>query len=152
LRGYVGPDGGYTVKVLRILSAALLVIVVGAGCGGAARPQRSAFRGIPPALAHDWEGRASAIAAAASAGNSCGALQLARALRADVTASQAKVPSRLRPPLLTSVNSLADRIKCTPVEPTPPKKPEPPKEPKPPKEHHEHGHHGHGHGEGGNDQ
>jgi hypothetical protein len=140
------------VKVLRILSATLLLVVVAAGCGGAARPQRSAFHGVPPALAQDWEGKASGIAAAASAGNSCRALQLANALRADVVASKDRVPSRLRPPLLTSVRALADRIKCTPVVQTPPKRPAPPKEPKP-KEPHEHDQHGHhGHGVGGNDQ
>lgn len=132
-------------KVLRILSAAFLLVVVAAGCGGAARPQRSALHGVPPALAQDWEGRASDIAAAASAGNSCRALQLANALRADVVASKDKLPSRLRPPLLTSVNALADRIKCTPVVQTLPKKPKP-KEP-----HDRHGHHGHG-DRGGNDQ
>ena len=138
------------VRVLRILSAALLVVVVAAGCGDA-RPQRSAFHGVPRALAQNWEGRASDIAAAASAGDSCHALELATALRAEVMASRDKVSSRLRPPLLTSVNSLANRIKCTPVVQTPPKKHPPPKKPKP-KEPHEHDHHGHGHGGGGNDQ
>ena len=139
-------------KVLRILSAAFLLVVVAAGCGGAARPQRSAFHRVPPALAQDWEGQASDIAAAASAGNSCRARQLATALRADVVASKDRVPSRLRPPLLTSVNALADRIKCTPVVQTLPTKPTPPKKPKP-KEPHEHDRHGHhGHGGGGNDQ
>jgi hypothetical protein len=140
------------VKVLRMLSAAFLLVVVAAGCGGAARPERSASHGVPRALAQDWEGQASDIAVAASAGNSCRALQLANALRADVEASKDELPSRLRPPLLTSVNALADRIKCTPVVQTQPKKPTPPKKPKP-KEPHEHDHHDHhGHGGGGNDQ
>lgn len=130
-------------RVLRILSAAFLLVVVAAGCGGAARPQRSVFHGVPPALAQDWEGQASDIAAAASAGNSCRALRLANALRADVVASKDKLPSRLRPPLLTSVRALADRIECTPVAQTPPKQPKPPKEPH---EHDRHGHHGHGGG------
>jgi len=133
------------VKVLRILSGAALLAIVAAGCGGAAQPQRSAFPGVPPALAQNWEGQASDIAAAASAGNSCRALQLANALRADVVAARDRVPSRLQPPLLASVNSLADRIKCVPVVQTPPKKPTPPRKPKP-KEPHEHDHHGHGGG------
>jgi len=137
------------VKVLRILSGAALLVVVAAGCGGTARPQRSAFPGVPPALAQDWEGQASDIAAAASAGNSCRALTLAMALRADVVAAKDRVPSRLQPPLLTSVNALADRIKCVPVVQTQPKKPTPPKKPKP-KEPHEHDHHDH-HGHGGGD-
>jgi hypothetical protein len=138
------------VKVLRILSGAALLVVIAAGCGGAARPQRSAVHGVPPALAQSWEGQASDIAAAASAGNSCLALRLANALRAGVAASKERVPSRLRPPLLISVNALADRIKCAPVVQTPPEKPTPPKKPKP-KEPHEHDHHDH-HGRGGNDQ
>jgi hypothetical protein len=134
--------------VLRILSAAALLGVVLAGCGGAAAPQRAAFHGVPPALAQAWEGQASAIAAAASAGNSCRALHLAASLRAAVARSQSKVPYRLRSPLLSGVNALADRITCTPVvtQPTAPKKapkvpkpkPPPAKAPKPP----------HGHGKG----
>src|SRR4029453_17377600 len=140
------------VKVLRILSGAALLMVVAAGCGGAAGPQRSAFHGVPRALAQDWEGKASDIAAAASAGNSCLALQLATGLRADVEASKDRVPSRPRPPPLASVKALAARIKCTPVVQTPPKKPPPPKKPKP-KEPHEHDHHDHhGHGGGGDHQ
>lgn len=134
------------VRVVRILSAAALLVVVAAGCGGTAGPHRSAFHGVPRVLAQDWEGRASEIAAAAAAGNSCHALQLANALRADVVASKDRVPSRLRPPLLSSVRALADRIKCMPVVQTPPKGPKPPKEPH---EHNRHGHHGRG---GGNDQ
>jgi len=137
------------VRVLRILFGAALLVVVAAGCGGAAQPQRSAVRGVPRALAQDWEGQASDIAAAASAGNSCRARQLANALRADVVASKDRVPSRLQPPLLASVNSLADRIKCVPVVQTPAKKPTPPRKPKP-KEPHEHDHHDH-HGHGGGD-
>ena len=134
------------VKVLRILSGAALLAIVAAGCGGAAQPQRSAVRGVPPALAQNWEGQASDIAAAASAGNSCRARQLANALRADVVAAKDRVPSRLQPPLLASVNSLADRIKCVPVVQTPAKKPKP-------KEPHEHDHHDHhGHGGGGDHQ
>ena len=139
-------------KVLRILSGAVLLVVVAAGCGGAAQPQRSAVRGVPRALAQDWEGQASDIAVAASAGNSCRALTLAKVLRADIVAAKDRVPSRLQPPLLTSVNALADSIKCVPVVQTQPKKPTPPKKPKP-KEPHEHDHHDHhGHGGGGDHQ
>jgi hypothetical protein len=143
LRGYVGPDDGYIVKALRILSAASLLVVVAAGCGGAAGPQRSALHGVPPALAQDWEGRASDIAVAVSGGDSCRALKLANALRADVVASKDRVPSRLRPPLLSSVRGLADRIKCTPVVQTPSKEPATKPPPKP-----EDKGHGKGHDEG----
>jgi len=134
-------------RVLRILSAAALLAVVTAGCGGAAQPPKLAVHGVPRALAQDWEHQASAIASAAAAGNNCSALHLANALRSDVIATQHKLPLRFRTPLLTGVNALADRITCAPTVQTPPKKP-----PKPPHEHHGgHGHHGHG-GGGGNDQ
>jgi hypothetical protein len=158
LRGYVGPDDGYIVKALRISSAAFLLMVLAAGCGGAAGQQRSAFHGVPPALARDWEARASDIATAASAGNSCHALTLAKALRSDVVASKDRVPPRLRRPLLSSVRSLAHRVECTPVVQTPTTGSNPTKEPKPPEKHkpkepHEHDQHGHhGHGDGGHDK
>jgi len=101
-------------------------------------------------MAHDWERQASAIATAAAVRDDCSALRLANALRADVIAREHKVPLRLRAPLLTGVNSLANRITCVPTVQPPPKKP--PKPPKPLHEHHrERGHHGHGDG-GGNDQ
>jgi hypothetical protein len=103
---------------------------------------------VPQALAQDWEGQVSAIATAASAGDSCRALQLASSLRADVAASKDKLPSRLRTPLLSGVNALADRITCTP--------PSPRKPPKPPQERHgdrgHHGHRGHGEGDGGGNE
>jgi len=135
--------------VSRILSAAALLAVVTAGCGGAAQPQELAVRGVPRALAQEWELQASAIASAAAAANNCKALQLANALRSDVIAMQHKVPRRLRAPLLTGVNALAGRLTCVPTVQTPEKPPKKP--PKPPHEHH--GHHGHGDGNGGgNDQ
>ena len=135
--------------VSRTLSALALLAVVAAGCGGAAPPQngaqkgtqRSAFHGVPRALAQAWEGQASAIATAAAAGNGCRALHLAASLRDDVVTSEHKLPRRLRSPLLTGVNALADRITCTRVVTVqaPPKKPpkKPPKgpKPKPPKPH-----------------
>ena len=136
-------------SVLRVLSVAALLVVVAAGCGGADRPSRAAVHGVPPALAQAWEGQASAIAAAASAGNSCHALQLANALRSDVIANQHKLPRRLRSPLFSGVNALAGRITCVPTVQKPPKK-----SPEPPHEHHgKHDHHGHGKGDaGGNEQ
>jgi hypothetical protein len=129
--------------VLKGLSAAVVFVGLVAGCGDGAHSHRAALHQIPQALARDWEGRASEIAAVASAGDSCRALQLASSLRNDVVSSQDRLPVRLRAPLLTGVNSLADRITCTP---TPPAPKEPPKPPQP-----RHGHHGHGHGDGGGD-
>ncbi len=135
-------------KVLRILSGAALLVVVVAGCGGAA-PQGSASQRLPRALAQDWETQASAIATAADSGNDCRAMRLAASLSAEVAASRHKLPLRLRSPLLTGVNDLAARIStCTRVV-TVPVQPEPPKGPKP-KPPHEPGHKGHdGQGQGG---
>jgi len=123
-------------------------MVVAAGCGGSAHPQRTELREIPRALAQDWEGQAAEIASVASTGDSCRALQLARSLHTAVVTSQPQVPVRLRAPLLTGVNALAERITCVPIV-QPPKKPPAEKPPKPPHEHH--GHNGHGDG-GGNEQ
>lgn len=133
----------------KILSAAALLAIVAAGCGGASRPRRTVVQGVPRTLAQNWERQASEIATAAAAGNSCNALQLANALRSDVVATRHRLPPRLRAPLLTGVNALAERITCVPAVRAPPKK-----QPKPPQEHHgRHGHHGHGNGDGnGNDQ
>jgi hypothetical protein len=141
-------------RVLRILAAASLLAVAAAGCGGAA-PETRAMQRVPRALAENWEGQAAAIATAASKGDSCRALRLARSLRTEVIAKQREVPPRLRSPLLIGVNSLADRIKCTPIvtpEPQPKHSPPPPKQgpkpkPKPPK-HHGPPDHGKGHGKG----
>jgi hypothetical protein len=128
-------------NVLRIVPAAALLAVLAAGCGGGARLQQAALHGVPPGLAQDWEGQASAIASAASAGNSCRALQLAASLRSDVAASEHKLPFRLRSPLLTGVNALADRITCTPTPKKPPKGPKPEPPPKRPGPHgHDRGH------------
>jgi hypothetical protein len=132
-------------SVLRIALVAALVVVA-AGCDGAARPQQSAFHGVPPALAHDWERQASVIADAASAGDSCRAMRLANSLRGQVYAAEHRVPLRLRSPLVTGVNALADRLTCTVTTVrTVPQKP-PPKHKDDHKDHHGHDKHG-----GGND-
>jgi hypothetical protein len=133
---------GTRTKVLKIASVAAFLVVAAAGCGGAARPERSAVHGVPPALAHDWEGQASAIARAASAGDDCGAKRLADSLRGQVIAAEHKLPLRLRSPLVTGVNALADRLTCSVTTVTTVPK-------KPPKKHdhnddHHHGHHKHG--------
>ena len=136
--------------MLRIVSLAALLVLVAAGCGGAAQSHGSTRQGIPPALAREWGARASAIATAAAAGQGCRAKALADSLRDDVIQASGKVPSRLSTPLLDGVNSLADRLVCTPPPPTVSTQPAPQKEP-PPKSHGhhgDHGHHGHGHDKG----
>jgi hypothetical protein len=122
-------------NVLRIFPAAVLVALLVAGCGGSSRPDRSATRGIPRALASAWASQASAVANAAAAGESCQAAQLAAALRTDIIEKESQVPARLQPALLAGVNALADRIVCQ-VPPVPPKNP-----PKPPHKHDHHDHH-----------
>ena len=134
----------------RIAAVAALVVLVAAGCGGGARPQPTVAHGIPSALAQDWSGQASAIAAAAAAGNDCRAQALAVSFRKQVLQKQQLLPSRLRSPLVTGVDSLVERTSCretVTVETTagPPQHgPKPPHHPPP------HGRkppHGHGHGD-----
>jgi hypothetical protein len=124
-------------KVQRILPAAALLALVAAGCGGSARLDRTAARGLPSTLARVWSAQASAIANASASGDSCRAYHLATSLRDDVINQESRVPVRLQAPLVAGVNALADRITCTPS--PPPKK-------HPPHDHHEHHHH---HGDGG---
>ncbi|HJU36246.1 MAG TPA: hypothetical protein VJ716_02370 [Gaiellaceae bacterium] len=137
--------------MLRIASVAALVAFLAAGCGGGSRPQQPSLHGVPRDLAHDWERQASKIAGAVSAGDSCGAMHLADSLRDQVRAAQHRLPPRLRLPLVTGVENLADRLTCTvtTVETVPQK-------PKPPAKHDHHDHHDkhghHGPGAGGKDK
>jgi hypothetical protein len=136
---------GNTGMVLRTVSMLALLVLVVAGCGSAHRTG-SSEHGLPRALAGVWATQASTIATAAASGNGCRARRLANSLRTEVISAGARVPQRLRNPLLETVNSLANRITCTPpppVTPSPPKGP-----PKPGKGPRKHDHHGHGGQEG----
>ncbi len=135
---------GTSRSVLRTASAAAVVLLVAAGCGGSARPHSTA-RVLPRELARTWASQADAVATAAAAGNSCRAQQLAGSLRDEIITAEGKIPTRLRQPLLVGVNSLADRIVCKPVAVTPQ---HPPKHPKAPTAPEPHGHHGHGNDKG----
>jgi hypothetical protein len=122
----------------------LAALLAAGGCGGSARPDRPASRGLPRVLANAWASQASAVAAAAASGDNCRASRLAVALRTDIIDKESEIPARLQPALLGGVNALADRIVCQPPPKTvtqPPKKPEPPK-------HDHHGHDKHGDGQG----
>jgi hypothetical protein len=141
MRRYVEAADGYMRAVLRIASAMVLVVLVAAGCGSSAPRQGSAAHGVPRTLARTWAARASAIADAAAAGDSCRARQLAASLRNDVIKAQGSVPARLRTPLLDGVNALANRIVCVVPPRTVTTTPKPPK-PEPKK--HGHDHHGPG--------
>jgi hypothetical protein len=132
---------------MRLASVTALVVLAVTGCGGSARPEPSASRGLPTALAQQWAAQASSIANAAAHGRGCRAHQLASTLRHEIIAQKGRVPARLQRPLVTGVNALADRITCTPqpvaVQSEPPKPAQPP--PKPhgggPGHHHDHGDH-----------
>jgi hypothetical protein len=133
------------VDVLRIVLVATLVVVLAAGCGGGSGSQRPSFDGVPPLLAHAWERKASAIAQAASTGDNCRAMRLANSLRSEVFAAEHEVPHRLRSPLVTAVNQLANRLTCTVTTvQTVPQKPTP-KHKEDHRGHHDH----HGPGDGG---
>jgi hypothetical protein len=131
---------GKSSNVLRIVAVAAVAAILVAGCGGSSRQDRPATRGMPSALAGEWANQASAVAAAAAAGDDCRAAQLAATLRTDVIEKEAQVPARLQPALLAGVNALADRIVCQ----APPQTVTVPSKKEPPPKHDHHGHHEHG--------
>jgi len=129
--------------VLRIACPVCLIALVAGGCGAGGQPRGNATAKLPPALAANWANEAEAIASAAAAGQSCQAKRLAGRLRDEVIKAGGKVPSKLSAPLLGGVNSLSDRIVCTPQIVT-----RPAPTPKPPEKHPHHDHHKH-HGDDG---
>jgi hypothetical protein len=134
-------------SVSRILPVVALVALVAAGCGSSTGSVRAA-PGLPRALAQSWASRASAVANAAAAGDSCRASQLASSLRDEIIADESRVPARLQRPLVQGANALADRITCVAPPQTVTVAPAPPKPPPKPK-HEDRHHHKHGPGEGG---
>jgi hypothetical protein len=92
--------------------ALLLVVLVVAGCGGAAK--QTAGPHLPRALAQQWTQRADAIAAA----DPCAAHRGAAALRTDVilAVNKHKIPQSLLEPLTSKVNGLAAHKACAPVQ------------------------------------
>ena len=91
--------------------ALLLVVLVGAGCGGSAK--QTSEPQLPRALARQWAQRADAIAAA----DACTAHGRATALRTAVilAVNKRKIPQRLLEPLTSKVNALAAHKACAPV-------------------------------------
>jgi hypothetical protein len=137
---------------MRRIGLVLCLLVLAAGCGGARRA--STVPRLPGPLAQSWAQRADAVAAAATAGDSCGASRLADSLQHDVIARQASVPLRYRTVLLQAVSRLASGIACTPTTVTvvtpPPTHPHPhPHSHGPPGHHDKHGHGPPGPGDGG---
>jgi hypothetical protein len=115
---------------VRRIGLVCLLLLLAAGCGGAARARRPAAPRLPHALAVQWASEAANVAIAAQAHQGCRAQQLARSLAEQVAQRSGRVPSRLRTPLLTSVTALEARIACVRVvQPKQPAGP-PPKKPK----------------------
>jgi hypothetical protein len=101
---------------LTVSSSALAALLAGCGGGKQAAP-------LPPTLPHALGQRlASEADAVARAASGCDALTRAQALRADVNASLAQIPGRLRAPLRLRVADLASRFSCSQPapQPTPP--------------------------------
>jgi hypothetical protein len=124
--------------------AALVVVAVLAGCGGATTRQPPPKRPqLPRTLAQGWARQADAVAAALAAGDGCLAQQRAVALQtAVIDAIDAhRVGARFEEPLQSAVNDLAGRITCPP----------PPAPVTPPPPQHQHPGHGKGHGEKAHD-
>jgi hypothetical protein len=89
----------------------LLVTLLSAGCGAAAKPP--AGPPLPHALAQRWAQQADAIATASP----CAAHGQAAALRTDVIleVNKRKIPQHLLEPLTSKVNALAAHKPCAPV-------------------------------------
>jgi hypothetical protein len=92
--------------------ALLLVVLVVAACGGAAK--QAAGPQLPRGLAQQWAQRADAIAAA----DPCTAHRRAATLRTDVilAVNKRKIPQSLLEPLTSKVNALAAHKACAPVQ------------------------------------
>ena len=91
--------------------ALLLVVLVGAGCGGAAK--QAATPHLPRTLAQQWARHADAIAAA----DPCTAHRRAAALRTEVilAVNTRQISQSLLEPLTSKVNALAAHKACAPV-------------------------------------
>ena len=95
--------------LLTASSCALLL----SGCGGGSEPERVApHPTLAAAVAERLATRSDRVAARLDAGDRCGALAQAAALRAEVTAAinARRIPLALLEPLSSSVNELVARI------------------------------------------
>jgi hypothetical protein len=125
--------------------AAVVIVLVAAGCGAEAKDAAPRKPHLPRALAQSWARQADAVAAALASNDGCAARTRAATLQQSVIAAvnEHRVPRRFLEPLSSGVNDLAGRITCTP--PPPPAPPAPVEKPKHEHKHHEHGkHHGKG--------
>jgi hypothetical protein len=87
-----------------------------AGCGGGEQRRAAPQPKLPVPVASELAQRSEAVAAALQAGDSCQALDEARALQQDTIAAinERRVPAPFQEPLLASVNDLLSRIACVP--------------------------------------
>ena len=99
--------------------AASSCLVLLAGCGGSGQVERTTPPPkLPGAVAHQLAARADRIASRLDAGDTCGALTQATALRSEVTAAinAGRIPQAFLEPLSSSVNGLVGRVgSCQPA-------------------------------------
>ncbi|MDX6546815.1 MAG: hypothetical protein QOG33_365 [Gaiellales bacterium] len=119
---------------LAILAVPLACLSL-AACGGGQAASSASTAAIPHWLGQQLAGRASAVEASLNRNDQCAALtQVTQLERAEATAIvDGHIPAQLQAPLLSSTQTLAGQITCTP------------KLPKPPGHHH---HQKHGDGQG----
>ena len=99
--------------------AASSCLVLLAGCGGSGQVERTTPPPkLPGAVAHQLAARADRIASRLDAGDTCGALTQATALRSEVTAAinAGRIPQAFLEPLSSSVNGLVGGVgSCQPA-------------------------------------
>jgi hypothetical protein len=106
-------------QLCTVLAAALCL----SACGGAKRSAPPP----PPALSHSLgsslAAQSEAVASALAAGDSCGALTLARQLRQQTIAAinEGRVTTGLQEQLSSAVNELVARVRCVPPPPVEPR-------------------------------
>jgi hypothetical protein len=100
------------------LAASSLVVLL-AGCGGGGQAERTTPQPkLPGVVAHQLAARADRIASRLDAGDTCGALAQATALRSEVTVAinTGRIPRAFLEPLSSSVNGLVGRVgSCQPA-------------------------------------
>ena len=94
-------------------------LVLLAGCGGGGKVERpTPPPKLPGAVARQLAARADRIASRLDAGDTCGAIAQATALRSEVTAAinAGRIPQAFLEPLSSSVNGLVGRVgSCQPA-------------------------------------
>lgn len=101
------------------LVAASSCLLLLAGCGGKDAVERTTSQPrLPEVVAHQLAARAEQIASRLDAGDTCGALAQATALRSELTVAinAHRIPTAFLEPLSSSVNGLVGRVgTCQPA-------------------------------------